>query len=311
MSRKINSTKTNKPSSDKTTIYVAIIGLFGTIVIALISVLNTRTEILLPVSLTQTAQVLSPLASPFNTQQAITQPTQFDDEINPVAVKVDRGSGEFTDYEIYLEYADGTKLYLTYNNYVDGDPLFSPDGKLVAFTRKIDTNNDGKIDTDDTYDIYIIDLNGVDIAVNLTNSPSSDEHMFSWSPDGKRIAFYSDRSGGDVYVVDVFSEDITQITFNSGWGGHPAWSPDGEYIAFYSSDDSGSYVTVVRPDGSGLKRLTSTVGNGWGLSWTWGGEIRFPYRGHTYIIRPDGSGFLPADNLTLDIVDQSIFGWRK
>jgi len=53
MNRKNNSAKANKPS-DKTMIYVALIGMMGTIIVAIISVVNTRTQILLPASLTQT-----------------------------------------------------------------------------------------------------------------------------------------------------------------------------------------------------------------------------------------------------------------
>ena len=56
MSRKNNSAKVSQ-AKDRTSIYVAFIGLVGTVVIALVSLLNTRTQVLLPVSLTQTASV--------------------------------------------------------------------------------------------------------------------------------------------------------------------------------------------------------------------------------------------------------------
>jgi len=56
MSRKNNSTKVVQ-TKDKTSIYVAFIGLAGTIIVALISLLNTRTQILLPASLTQMASI--------------------------------------------------------------------------------------------------------------------------------------------------------------------------------------------------------------------------------------------------------------
>jgi hypothetical protein len=55
MSRKNTSSKSDKPP-DKTTIYVALIGLIGTIIVAIIGMINTRSQILLPVSLTQTAE---------------------------------------------------------------------------------------------------------------------------------------------------------------------------------------------------------------------------------------------------------------
>ena len=93
MSRKNNSSKANKKTSDKTPIYAAMIGLLGTVVIALISIFNTRTQILLPVSLTQTAVLLtqtaidpsftstsSPLSTP--TQPTITQTVTISSSTN-------------------------------------------------------------------------------------------------------------------------------------------------------------------------------------------------------------------------------------
>jgi hypothetical protein len=75
MSRKNNSTKANKPS-DKTMIYVALISLMGTIIVAVISVLNTRTQILLPVSLTQTfaPKITTPTQPTFNVTTAPNTP---------------------------------------------------------------------------------------------------------------------------------------------------------------------------------------------------------------------------------------------
>lgn len=60
MSRKNNSTKNTKPAevtkpTDRTSIYVAVIGLIGTLIVAIVSIINTRTQVLLPVSLTETS----------------------------------------------------------------------------------------------------------------------------------------------------------------------------------------------------------------------------------------------------------------
>ena len=79
-----------------------------------------------------------------------------------------------------------------------------------------------------------------------------------WSPDGKSIAFVSDRSedpdlhwGTDIWVVDVESGDheLTQVTTNEGRDYSPAWSPDGRSIAYVTStgyDVGGSALTPTR-----------------------------------------------------------------
>jgi TolB protein len=58
----------------------------------------------------------------------------------------------------------------------------------------------------------------------------------SWSPDGGKIAFESDRDGSDseIYVMNADGSDVTQLTNNNASDGSPSWSPDGERIAFVS-----------------------------------------------------------------------------
>jgi dipeptidyl aminopeptidase/acylaminoacyl peptidase len=79
-----------------------------------------------------------------------------------------------------------------------------------------------------------------------------------WSPDGKSVAFVSDRSdnpdlnyGSDVFIVDVDDENhpITRVTSNEGRDYSPAFSPDGRRIAYVTStgpDVGGSALTPTK-----------------------------------------------------------------
>ena len=68
---------------------------------------------------------------------------------------------------------------------------------------------------------------------NIDTSPT-------WSPDGKKIAFTSDRSGGgapQIYIMDAHQGDkagVQRISYGSSYNDDPAWSPDGDKIAFTS-----------------------------------------------------------------------------
>ncbi|MGB0388203.1 MAG: thioredoxin domain-containing protein [Ardenticatenaceae bacterium] len=84
----------------------------------------------------------------------------------------------------------------------------------------------------------------------------------SLSPDGKRVALVSNTSvDPDIFVVDVASNEATNLTNTPGFDNQPTWSPDGKQIAFITDRDGGDTdIWVMDADGSNPRRLASNPG---------------------------------------------------
>ena len=65
------------------------------------------------------------------------------------------------------------------------------------------------------------------------------------SPDGEKIAFASNRSGfWDLYLLDLSSGDVTQLTDTPEYEGAPTWSPDGSFMAFEAYENENLNIVV-------------------------------------------------------------------
>ena len=128
------------------------------------------------------------------------------------------------------------------------DGAFPGDNGMIAFT----SNRDGNAD------VHVMAPDGSDQR-NLTRNPAPDGGA-AWSPDGRRIAFVSERDGAnnsEIYVMDADGSRQTRLTTAARGDTHPTWSPDGRRIAFVSDrDDFNSEVYVMKADGSGQVNLT-------------------------------------------------------
>jgi Tol biopolymer transport system component/DNA-binding winged helix-turn-helix (wHTH) protein len=96
-----------------------------------------------------------------------------------------------------------------------------------------------------------------DTATQLISSTRLD-HSPQISPDGKKIAFISDRSGREaIWICD--SDGANAVQLESEYiSGTPRWSPDGQYIAFDSRKDDTSDIYVVSTQGGAPRRLTGS-----------------------------------------------------
>ena len=83
----------------------------------------------------------------------------------------------------------------------------------------------------------------------------------TWSPDGRFIAYSSNRGGKfDIWVQQVSGGDPVQITKGPGHNWQPDWSPDGKYIAYRSEEGDGGLYVVPALGGAGLERKISSFG---------------------------------------------------
>jgi Tol biopolymer transport system component len=181
--------------------------------------------------------------------------------------------------ELYIANADGSgeRRLLPDSDGLDYDPSFSPDGKWIVFTSERDTQGTGQAD------LWRVHPDGSGLE-RLTSDPAM-EDAGVLSPDGTQLAFVSTKGAArttNIWITDLKTRRSRNLTgdgksepsqtMNGNF--RPAWSPDGKWIAFTS--DRGerwggaemgagaghthpTSLYVMRADGSGLRRLTSTT----------------------------------------------------
>ena len=135
----------------------------------------------------------------------------------------------------------------------------SPHGK-IAFTSVIDENSD----------IYVMNSDGGN-QVRLTIDPARDYDP-SWSPDGERIAFVSNRERGleQIYVMDSDGGNSMRLT-NDSTHQEPAWSPNGVKIA-YVRNRGGRQIWIMDADGGGNQTQLTEMGKNRHPAWSPDGE---------------------------------------
>ena len=126
------------------------------------------------------------------------------------------------------------------------DPVWSPDGRMLAFVR-LNTR----------HGVYVVNADGSGVR-NLTPKPRGAVYAApAWSPDGRKIAFAGERDGNsEIYLMNADGSGQRNLTSDLAYDGDPSWSPDGRKITFVSNREGLYEVYVMNADGSGQRSLT-------------------------------------------------------
>ncbi len=148
-------------------------------------------------------------------------------------------------------------------------------------------------DAREPWSIWLMRDDGTD-PMRLTDS-ASDDTMPAWSPDGKRLAFISNRSGNrDVWVLNADGSKAENLTQTPADEWTPAWSPDGTEIAFASNRDGNWEIYIAKANGSQPKRFTKHPAADYAPAWSPDGK-RLAFvserdgNAEIYVINRDGS----------------------
>ena len=212
--------------------------------------------------------------------------------------------------DVYVIHADGKNLIqLTRTPESDGQPSWSPDGRKIAFTSRRDGNFFGPFFVPD-YEVFVMDADG-DNVVRRTRSAESDIAP-SWSPDGTKIAFESQRDlDYEIYIMGADGRNVVRLTRTHGIDSDPSWSPDGTKIAFRSERNRDAEIYIMDADGRNVVRLTRSPGwdgdPGWSPD---GGKIAFASsrngNAEIYVMDADGGNQI---NLTQNTASDSKPAW--
>ncbi len=177
-----------------------------------------------------TGEVTGPL-------QALTTPSASSDELTIAQtggqIAYSASNNQLNVHRIAIDPSsmtvDGADVPVTSGSTLFWDPEVSPDGSLVVMR-----NMTGQ------EDLYIVKSDGTDLRKITDDAPK--DRGPKWSPDGKRIVFYTDRNGRyELWSIDAQGSNLQQMTRTTGDPvSSPLWSPDGARLL--ASNSKGTYV---------------------------------------------------------------------
>jgi TolB protein len=157
--------------------------------------------------------------------------------------------------QLYTAKPDGSGLHrLTSSGSIDMEPKINPKtGADIVFVSGRGGGNP---------QLYLMSQDGN--AQRLTDG-TGDAVNPSWSPDGTKIAFAWTRGyepgNFNIFILDVASRQLVQLTNHEGRNENPAWAPDGAHIVYSNKRGASSQLWTMLADGTQKKQLTNQGSN--------------------------------------------------
>ena len=176
-----------------------------------------------------------------------------------------------------------------------GEVAISPDGTRVAWSQAV--HDSSGVATGDSA-IYVADVASPAARRRITAGSEGNnyaERDVAWSPDGKQLAFVSDRLGKpQIFIMTPDGQNLRRLTTNGAYNVSPRWSPNGDRIVYARQTAEGFQIFAINPDGSGDAQLTFAGSN---EHPRWSPDGRFitfssnrSGKSAIYVMRADGSG---------------------
>ncbi|MCL6565216.1 MAG: translocation protein TolB [Acidobacteriia bacterium] len=153
------------------------------------------------------------------------------------------------DPELFLIDVSGSNLRrLTYSAGADTSPVWNPrTGQQIAFVS----------DRGGTPQLYIMAADGSSVE-KITLPDMGYVVDPAWSPNGQLLAFSWQRPTGnyDIYVMDIATQQLVELTRDAGRNERPSWAPDGRHIVFESTRTGTRQIWTMLADGTQPRQLT-------------------------------------------------------
>jgi Tol biopolymer transport system component len=122
-----------------------------------------------------------------------------------------------------------------------------------------------------SYNIYSMEVSGSKGDLHQLTSSTGRNIEPVWSPDGRLIAFASDRddpTGLNIYVMNADGSDQHPLTNHTGYALSPSWSPDGKKLVFHTNWEGRLQLYTIEIDGGEPQKLLDIAGNAYVPDWS-------------------------------------------
>ncbi|HWC97100.1 MAG TPA: protein kinase [Candidatus Sulfopaludibacter sp.] len=186
------------------------------------------------------------------------------------------------------------------------EPAISHSGRRLAYqqSRPADLN---------IWRSSISDASATPVSLIASTRPDQSPQ---YSPDGKKIAFSSERSGPNaIWVCDADGGNAVQLT-TAGSSGSPSWSPDSQRIAFDHVTDAKWQIFTISAQGGTPRQLTSGPEAHTRPSWSHDGQWIYSTGGNAIVKTPSGGGtpvklYSGGGTNPVESVDGKTIYWQR